>query len=137
MAKDLSLPLREAIVTHLKDDGVFTALVPAGSIHGMRQPADATWPFTRYGSPDTRSFKASCIDGSIVDVTLHVFSKDTFEDECAQILAGMSSSLDGAVLTLTGGHRAHVRWKSSQIIPDASEASAWHGLAHIEATIVS
>lgn len=102
----------------------------------MRQTNDA-WPFTRYGSPDARSFKAQCLDGSIVDVTMHVFSKDTFEDECATILAALSASLDGLVLMLTGGVRAHVRWKSSQIIPDASEASAWHGLAHIEATVVS
>lgn len=135
-------PLREAIVTHLKEDDAFTTKLPAGSIHGMRQPADATWPFSRYGSPDGHPLRSQCLKGSIVDVTLHVFSKDTFDDECSDILQAMEKSIDGAdgkgvTLTLEGGQKAHMKTKGSQIIPDAAEASAWHGLCHIEATIVS
>jgi hypothetical protein len=142
MARDLSLPLREAIVSHLRADGSFTAKVPAEQVHGMRQPAETPWPFTRYGSPDSRPFRAQCLDGLIVDVTLHIFSKEDYENECAEILSAMARSLEGSqgkgiVLALDGGGRAHIRWKGSQILPDAAEASAWHGLAHIEATISS
>jgi hypothetical protein len=31
--------------------------------------------------------------------------------------------------------KAYVRWIGSQVIPDAAEASAWHGVNSFDATI--
>jgi hypothetical protein len=129
--------LREAIVTDLKADGALTTIVPAARVYGMRQPADTDWPFTRYGAPSSSPRRATCLDGSDVDITLHAFSKQPFEDECAEMVAAMASRLDGKVLHLPDGARAHMRWTGNQIIPDAAEASAWHGLSRFVATITS
>lgn len=131
MARDFNLPLRKAIVSHLRADAGVIAQVPAARVYGMRQPPTTSWPFTRYGQPDSRSSGL----GEDIAVTLHSFSKAAYEDECAEILSALVESLDGAVLTLEGGEQARVHWRGSQIIPDAAEANAWHGLARFDATI--
>lgn len=131
MAKDLTLPLREAAVTRLKATGGLTALVPEARVYGMRTLGTLTWPFTRYGSPDA----GAAGQGSEIDFTVHAFSKQAFEDECANICANIVEGLDGAVLTLTGGEKAHVSWRRTQIIPDAAEANAWHGIVQLRARV--
>jgi hypothetical protein len=133
-ARDLSLPLRRAIITHLKGDTGVTAHVPEGRVYGMRQPATTQWPFTRYGSPDTRAAGL----GSDTDIALHGFSKGPYEDECAEIMKALVTSLNGALLTLEDGEEtieARILWRRTQIIPDAAEANAWHGIAHFNARI--
>jgi hypothetical protein len=137
MARDLSLPLRQAVITHLRADAGMLAELPAARIYGMRQQADTAWPFTRYGATDTIPQRAQCWDGQIVNLTLHVFSKGQFEDECAQISAAIVAALGDAVLTLgdVDATKAHFRWRSSQIVPDAAEAAAWHGIVRLEATL--
>jgi hypothetical protein len=135
--RDLSLPLREAIITRLRADAPLLALVPSARIFGMRQPSTVQWPFTRYGATDTVPRLSSCSAGQIVTLTLHAFSKQEYEDECAQISSAIAGALDGAVLILDdeASTMAHLRWRGSQIIPDSAEASAWHGVARFEATI--
>lgn len=137
MARDLSLQLREAIITRLRADAQLIALVPPARIYGMRQPATTLWPFTRYGSTDTKPALAQCWDGQVVNLTLHAFSKAQYEDEVAQISSAIAEALGGAVLTLEDAEasKAHLRWRQSQIVPDAAEASAWHGIVRLEATL--
>lgn len=132
MPRDLSLPLREAIVTTQKADTALTALVPADDIHGMRPPANPTWPFTRYGTPDV----LPAGKGSRTTVTLHGFSKAEFENEVAQIMAAMVDLFDGKGLVLEDNTKVQMKWRGTQILPDPAEASAWHGLARFEALIV-
>lgn len=129
--EDYTLELRRAIILHLKADSGVTALVDAEDVFGMRQPAVHGWPFTRYGQPDTRAAG----HGSDVSVTLHAFSKGAFDDECSQIAKALVAALNGAVLPLDGPDVAQVHWRDSQIIPDAAEADAWHGLVRFDATI--
>lgn len=139
MARDTSLPLRQAIVTRLRADADLIAIVPADRNYGMRSPPDSAYPFTRYGSPDAQPFLATCMDGATVGITIHSFSEADFEDECASINAALASSLDGAVLTLDTAFpaKAHLRWLGSQIVPDATEASVWHGINRFEAAVAS
>lgn len=139
MANDPTLPLRRAVITTLRADPDLTALVPAGRNYGMRSPATLTWPFTRYGSPDALPFRAQCLDGATIGFTVHSFSKDETEDECANINAALNSALDGRVLALDGlgGAKAHIVWQASQIIPDAAESDAYHGVNRFEATVVA
>jgi hypothetical protein len=131
MSRNFILPLREAIVSHLKADASFTAKQSADAIHGMRQPAETAWPFTRYGGGETRAAGL----GEDVTVTLHNFSKGAFENECAEIQSAMVESLDGKTLALESGVVARLSWRNSQLIPDAAEANAWHGITHFAATI--
>lgn len=99
----------------------------------MRSPAKVSWPFTRYGSPSSIPFLAQCIDGSTIKFTIHAFSKTQFEDEVAAINAALSAALDSAVLDIGNGRKARIRWIASQILPDAAEADAYHGVNSFEA----
>lgn len=139
MAKDTSLPLRQAVITTLRTDSDLTALVPSERVYGMSTPATTEWPFSRYGSPDSLPFRGQCIDGATITFSVHSFSKAEFEDECAQINAAVSAALDRKTLELDSpvGAKAHVTWRGSQIVPDPTEASAWHGINRFEATIAS
>jgi hypothetical protein len=139
MANDTSLQLRQAVVSVMRASDELTAIVPADRNYGMRAPATLTWPFTRYGSPDALPFRGQCLDGARIGFTVHAFSKAQYEDECANINSVVSASLDGKVLELDGpgGAKAHIVWQGSQIIPDAAEAAAWHGVNRFEATVVS
>jgi hypothetical protein len=47
----------------------------------------------------------------------------------------MVESLDGKTLALESGVVARLSWRNSQLIPDAAEANAWHGITHFAATI--
>lgn len=139
MARDTSLPLRQAIVATLRADSDLIAIVPPESNYGMRSPASVTFPFTRYGSPDSQPFRAQCLDGATVAFTVHSFSKADYEDECADINAATARALDGKSLDLDAGFpaKAHVVWVGSQIVADAADASIWHGINRFEAVVAS
>lgn len=139
MAKDTTLPLRQAIVTRLKADEALTLLIDGDSIYGMRTPASLTWPFIRYGTPNTLPTRATCWDGAVIRVPIHAFSKAEYEDEAAGIIAAVAKSLDGAVMALDAGFgaTAHLKWRGTQVLPDAAEAGAWHAFADFEATVAS
>ena len=141
MARDTSLPLRQAIVATLRGDADLTALVPVARNYGMRSPPEPLYPFTRYGSPDAQPMKAQCMDGASVGFTIHSFSAADFEDECASINAALATALDNVTLDLAADAgfpaKAHVRWLGSQIVPDAMEASVWHGINRFEAGVAS
>jgi len=139
MAIDTSLQLRQAVIETLRADNDVIALVPEDRNYGMRTPAALEWPFTRYGAPDAIPFKGQCLDGAVISFTLHNFSKQMFEDECAAINAVQAAKLDGLTIALGGDNEAdaHIRWVGAQIVPDAAEASAWHGINRFEATVSS
>lgn len=124
------LGLRRAIVSHLRADATVTALVPAARLYGERVPAEPDWPFMRYGQSDAGP-------GFEIVAPIHVFSKAEFPDEAAEIGEAIGASLENRTLTLGDGRRAHLRWLSGQIIPDAAEASAWHAIVRIGATVAA
>lgn len=134
MARSYILPLREAIVAHLKDDTNVTTEVDASYIFGMRSPSkvwDDTAKFVRCGPPDERQ-RGSSAD---LDISLHAFVKATFDDECAVIVDKLTASLDGRVLTLDGGEKAHLNARTSTVMADSAEADAWHGIARFAARV--
>lgn len=139
MAKDTSLPLRQAIVTILRADAALTALVPAGQNCGMRPPTNPAFPYTRYGAPDSLPLRAQCLDGATVGVTVHSFSDADYEDECANINAALAAALDGKTVELDTDFpaKAHIVWVGSQIMADAADASLWHGVNRFEASVAS
>ena len=71
-------------------------------------------------------------------VALHVFSKAEFTDQVATIMAAIVTSLGGAVIEMDDGRKMHLTYPEaggSQIIPDAAEQNAWHGIVRFNATI--
>lgn len=134
---DPSLPLRRAVVATLRADGPFTALVAAPRVYGRRSPAQPTFPFTRYTAPDTEAFRAQCLDGARIPFSINGFSKQEYEDEASDIASAAKLALDGKVLALPGGMKAHIHWAGSRMLEDPLEASVWHGIARFEATITA
>jgi hypothetical protein len=131
-----SLRLRQAIVPHLRDDADLIAIgTPPLSqderIYGRRQPAELVWPFLRVSVADEGPLRR----GTDIRLTVHSFSKAQFDDECEQLNAAIQASLEDAVLDLSAAYKATIVWTGSQVIPDASEANAWHGVNTFTATI--
>ena len=137
MARPLqSLYLRRAAVTSLRATPEVTSLgnPPLSQderIYGRRQPADLTWPFVRVSVADEGPLRK----GTDVRLTIHTFSKAKFDDECEQLNAAVQAWGEDRVLDLSPSVKAYVVWTGSQVIPDAAEADAWHGVNTFTATI--
>jgi hypothetical protein len=130
MAKDPTLPLREAVIQRLRADPDLIALVPEARVYGERSPSELNWPFVRYGQ--------SLIGQTGGTLPIHIFSKQTFTDETAEIADAIVGALDDAALDLGGGRKAVLKWPEdggTQIIADAAEADAWHGIVRFEVAI--
>lgn len=123
------LAVRRETVARLKADFDLTALLPAAQIFGERSDRTTPWPYCRCsefeGEPGYR------VRGNV-----HVFSKATFTDEVAEITEAVGTALDGAVLLLGDGRRAHLQLVGTRILSDPIEQSAWHGIASILATVM-
>jgi hypothetical protein len=129
-----SLRLRQATVQRLRADTDLIAIgtPPIGErIYGRRQPPELTWPFVRVSVADEGPLRK----GTEVRVTVHSFSKAQFDDECEAMNGAIQASIEDAVIDLSGARKAFMSWIGSQVIPDASEASAWHGVNSFTATI--
>lgn len=129
-----SLWLRQATVTALRANADLIALgdpAIADRVYGRRQPAELTWPFCRVSVADEGPLRK----GTDVRLTIHSFSKAQFDDECELINGAIQAALEDAVLQLSPAVKAFVTWDGSQVIPDAAEADAWHGVNRFTATI--
>jgi hypothetical protein len=140
MARPLqSLRLRRTIVPRLRADADLIAIgdpplsddAETRRIYGRRSPAELTWPFLRVSIPDEVPLRK----GTQIRVTVHTFSKAQFDDEVEALNAAVQAGLEDAVLELSPATKAFVSWINSQVIPDAAEANAWHGLNSFNATI--
>jgi hypothetical protein len=129
-----SLRLRQVIVPLLRGTTDLTGIGdPAigDRIYGRRQPDQLTWPFVRVTVADEGPLRK----GTQVRVTVHAFSHTQFDDECESMNETIQSALENAVLELGASTTAYMSWIGSQVIPDAAEASAWHGVNSFSATI--
>lgn len=132
VASDPTLLARQAIVTHLRGDTDVTS-TDVTEIYGERTPTppELQWPFARYGQSDFGQTSGR--------VPIHVFSKKQKTDQLGTIMAAIVESLGGKTLTLDDGRKMRLTYPDaggSQIIPDAAEASAWHGIVRFDALIV-
>lgn len=94
MARDYTLEVRRAVVSHLRDSPAVTALVSRARIYGEQAPSNPEWPFIRYGS-STLPFSAQCWDGSTHLVDVHVFANGPYTDSVLNIAAAVVEALDG------------------------------------------
>lgn len=142
MAGDAILPVRRAALKALKAATGVTALVPAARIYPGFTPGEPMFPFIRHGSPSSRPISAACVDGSEVEVTFHAFAKarmasgvevETGEDLCMRIARAVSAALHRRRLELDGGGTARLTRIETRIMPDGSEADAWHAVIRFRA----
>lgn len=133
---DLTLPLRRAVITHLKTDPAITALV--GQRVYNETPADPVWPFILYGNPFSSAYEQSCADGIEAALTIHAFAKGPTSDVANGIAAAIVKSLtDGPVFDPVGDVRADAfEWERTQTIRDSDEKSAYHAIVDFTVRLV-
>jgi hypothetical protein len=129
-----SLWLRQGIVQFLRSDPdlILIGDTPlADRIYGRRTPATLTWPFVRVSLADEGPLRK----GTDIRVTVHTFSKMQFDDECEALNAAVQKALEDTALELGPSTTAYVVWNASQVVEDAAEADAYHGINTFTATI--
>lgn len=125
---DPTLPARQAIITRLRAETSVTSTAVGQRIY-ERPPAQPVWPWARYVAD------FGLTSGS---VAIHVFSKAEFTDEASTIMAAIVANLGGALIAMDDGRELHLTYPDaggSQIIPDAAEQNAHHGIVRFNATI--
>lgn len=118
------LSARGTIIAALKADTALIAVVPASRIWPSKTPPSPTWPFIRLDSLNAVPARYDCAEGSEITGTVHFFSKAS-----ATVLdpeAEAASVCDLIAAALEGIEECHV--ESAQVIPDAAEADAYHGI---------
>ena len=141
MAIDSTIAVRRALLPIVKANEAVTSITTR--IHGMTAPANVKWPFVIYGASTPLARRASCLDGCRIITSLHGFAKarfnsgksivETAEDHAGRLSAALSAAVDGQRLTIPGGF-ARVKWTSSNLLIDGSEADAFHCVVNLEIT---
>lgn len=145
MARDSSIALRKAIITHLRADPDLVELVPVSRQFGLRVSVpDPKKPFTKYGVPTKLPERASGMDGARIVGSIHAFSDADSEDEVGAIGAAVAKVLDGPggkglVLELIApfAATATVTYTGGQTLQDPEEEGSWHEVVNFEAVVVS
>jgi hypothetical protein len=139
---DYSLPVRQAVIVAMVASPVITALIPAGSIYPGVVPTGRTFPFSRYGSPQTTPFRLSGLNSSSTRFALHGFTGpgkqgqtvvETAEDRAWRIAAAFKAVLDDAALPIAGGMHATLTWLDTTCLIDRDEQDAWHAVVNFTA----
>lgn len=133
---DHSLPLRRAVVAHLRSVSAVTDLVTATRIYGRRVPDNPTWPFIRYGVPDTRPYEATGQGGSDSAITVHAFARGPDESDCAELAAVIVEALSADQLPLENDlGLVSLDWQRTQILEDGDESADYHAV--IEFSVIT
>lgn len=131
--------MRGKIIAALKSDAQLTAIVPAGRIYPARSPASPTFPFIRVPMLIGTAAPLDGGSGSDQAGVIHCFTKlaNTVPDPEAQAatinahIARVLSSIDA--VNLDDGEALGVHVTQTQVIMDAAEADAFHGMVSIAA----
>lgn len=118
------LSARGTIISAMKADISLTTIVPASRIYPQKVPASPAWPFIRLDSLNAVPARYDCAEGSEITGTVHCFTKLSSsvpdpEAQAASVLDLIAASIDGI-------EDCHV--ENAQVIMDAAEADAFHGL---------
>lgn len=141
---DYSLPVRQSVIVAMVASPVITAFIPADSIYPGVVPTSRTFPFSRYGSPQTTPFRLSGLNSSSTRFALHGFTGplksgarvlETAEDRAWKIAAAFKAVLDDAVLPINGGMHATLTWLDTSCLMDRDETDAWHAVVNFDAQV--
>lgn len=134
---DYARPVRRVVLTALKASPL-TALIPAASLYPSTVPATRTFPFGRYGQPNTTPFRASGLNSSQHRFAYYCYTKPLYvggvptgallasaESQAEDMAAAVKAALDGRVLAIEGGMHVTLSWLGSNCLQDPTEADAW------------
>lgn len=137
---DPSLSVRGKIIAALKGDTQLNAIVPASRIYPGKTPASPTFPFIRVPMLIGTVAELDGGSGSEQAGVIHNFTKLSAgapdpEAQAATInrhIIRIISQIDDT--PLDDGESIGVHVAQTQIIEDAAEADAYHGIVSIRAT---
>jgi hypothetical protein len=134
VARISNTAVRQAIVGHLENDDLVTALVEADRIYGEQVPAKPQWPFIQYGADVDAPLRATCLDGQVIDVAVHSFARGPGAGPAIAIGGVVAASLDGRTFDLTTPYagKAKVRYTGGRTMRDDADANSWHRVSEFE-----
>ena len=141
MANNPANEVRRATITRLKTDGAVTALQPSAQIYPQQAPTSPPWPYTYTGTPIVTPFRADCMDGATIRFAIHTYTKTGTggdgESLANNIGKAIGASLDGLTMDLDTPYpsTADFTWISTQVVRDPSEASVFHSICQMEASV--
>ena len=145
MAGDLIREVRRAALIQMKQDRDLLALLPAASMYPSTTPANVPWPFTRLDGFVSTSLDGSCYAGATVTFIGHAFARtrvqggdeiETAEDFAGRIGSALKAALHRRRLPI-GNASARYLVRSSRLVRDADEASAYHAILSVEARVLA
>lgn len=148
MAGGLQRLVRRDILARLKGNAGVTALVSAPSIYSQSTPREPAWPFIKTGAVQSLPIRGSCIDGAMVNISVHGFSKgrwsgqtgsssllETAESHAGRIGEAIERCLDAKGFEMEGGRRVRYRCTDMQLLVDG-EPDAFHYFANVQARVL-
>jgi CTP:molybdopterin cytidylyltransferase MocA len=137
--------VRRAMLAWLKRDPNVTSQVEKSSIYGGTVLADRIFPFIRLSVTVVTPFVATGLDSTKIRASLHAFAHPVLDESGVIVMAAdqkaglittaIAGSLDGAVLPLSGGMKAHPIWLRSRLVPDPHQAAVWQGIVDVRAEV--
>lgn len=149
MASDLLRETERAAVISLKGNAPLISLVPKLSIDpqpltaGFDEDGDVVWPFLRIDGTQAIPQGRGCNARSEISFAVHTFAKprhqgdpattpelETARDFAGRINSAVVEAMQGHAY-LVAGRRYRFTVRSSRLMRDGAEDSAWHGIVNV------
>lgn len=127
---DHSLGVRRAIIARLRADSALQALVGQRVYEAVPDAAKMTMPYIRYGVPIVAQFEGVQVDGSDIDVSLHVLDEGPDADRTYQIASELSREglLAESDFVIAGGDLYYITWTGTIFLADDSAKRRHHAV---------
>ncbi len=140
MANDMLRAVERAAIISLKADAPLLAIVPKTSIDPIAE--EPVWPFVRLDGSQSLPQGRGCTARAEVTFMAHSFAKprydgtgamlETARDYAGRLNTAVVEAIHNHAFTVSG-RRYRFVVRSSRLMPDGSEADAWHGIASVVA----
>lgn len=129
--RDLSGPIRQAVIAKLKADPGINALV--GQKVYDYVSAKLQFPYIRCTTTITTPWEVSGnVRGSLILVQVDAFAKGYGRETVEPMNAAIVAALDEQELQLDEGYPLYIQWQQTQTFGDPSEQGVFHGVVEFE-----
>lgn len=112
-----SLALQEALFAHLQADAGLVAALGGPKIHDApphAQSGEAAPPYITLGDETVTAWATKTEDGAAHELSFSIWSAARGFGEIKAAMAALHGALDGASLTMSGGHVVDLRFVSAR-----------------------
>jgi hypothetical protein len=129
--RDLSGPLRRAVVAALRDDPGVAAL--AGTRIYDYVPAAVAYPFLRCTTMIAAPWEATgSVQGSLIRLQVDAFAKGYGRASAEPLAAAVVAALDEADLVVPDGSLLSLQWQQTRMLDDPTEQGVVHAVIEFE-----